>query len=714
MDCDQTREHLSAFLDGELPDEAGDGVRAHLAACPACRADLEELHATANLLGRLPLRPAPADLAESIERAIARRALRADSAAGAGRPSSDRLRHGSGPWSQVLALAASVLLAVGIGALIWLEGVEPRRPVALDAREQGRERAEPAAPRPAPPPPETVLAMKRAADAAEKAPAAPGATPAPAAGEVPPVALLKEGDDPLAYVANGTLDASGRTGESPKALAPTGSAKNGTDDDLFAGGGQALTPSAAFDLDDDRERVTPSAAGKSAAGTDLRIGGGSLRGELRLGVAAAEEEKQLEAGPAAPDEDRPAEEGENLFGTFTVLPAEEPALPAPNSTVAVLPDRAAEVQHQMDRVARGRTPLEALEHVAMGGNLARADRQLILRAPSHEAGRRRLLGLFEAAGWAPLARPGVEDERVASPSGRRGQMAQTPGATDERAPQEGREAAPAAGYYFRTEADAGETWLVLTDLEGLSAFGSQLARTADLAVAYSSSREFAPIRHLQDRLRTVTAEAGSGQAGPTVASTGQGAGRGGPVDTGAGGGGARPGQPAGRRLGERDAGRGSRPEPRAAAATSAAPVAEGHGERLAEQSPAAQRLAAAGEDHRGPETERMADAGKVGTRADRGDRKPDEAGKGAEPRKKAAPVADRAKEAVEESAAREGFFLWSDGALRHVAPPPEDQVLLVIRVRAETPSDVTGAETTGAAPRPTGPTETSAPAGAIP
>ncbi|MGB3086669.1 MAG: zf-HC2 domain-containing protein, partial [Phycisphaerae bacterium] len=54
MLCDQVREHLSAYLDRELTAELSAAVRAHLDACPDCRALLKDLRATVDLLGRIP------------------------------------------------------------------------------------------------------------------------------------------------------------------------------------------------------------------------------------------------------------------------------------------------------------------------------------------------------------------------------------------------------------------------------------------------------------------------------------------------------------------------------------------------------------------------------------------------------------------------------------------------------------------------------------
>jgi len=50
MPCDQSQ-LLSAYLDGELPAAEAARVQAHLAACPACSAEADELRALGRLMG---------------------------------------------------------------------------------------------------------------------------------------------------------------------------------------------------------------------------------------------------------------------------------------------------------------------------------------------------------------------------------------------------------------------------------------------------------------------------------------------------------------------------------------------------------------------------------------------------------------------------------------------------------------------------------------
>lgn len=58
-ECRPVAELLSAYLDGEVDAGERTRVEAHLEVCEACRAELESLRATAGMLHRLPLEPAP-------------------------------------------------------------------------------------------------------------------------------------------------------------------------------------------------------------------------------------------------------------------------------------------------------------------------------------------------------------------------------------------------------------------------------------------------------------------------------------------------------------------------------------------------------------------------------------------------------------------------------------------------------------------------------
>jgi hypothetical protein len=113
MTCDETLANLSAYLDGELAPGATTAVRAHLDDCPVCLAAERDLRALRGLLARLPRRPAPAGLAQEVEAELRRR-----SAAGGLWQTARRRRVRAG--FQVAALAAGVILAVGIGTVVYL------------------------------------------------------------------------------------------------------------------------------------------------------------------------------------------------------------------------------------------------------------------------------------------------------------------------------------------------------------------------------------------------------------------------------------------------------------------------------------------------------------------------------------------------------------------------------------------------------------------
>jgi anti-sigma factor RsiW len=124
MLCDQVREHLSAYLDKELTADLSAAVRAHLDSCAECRALAEELRATVNLLGRLPARPAPGHLADDVMRAIERRGILAIGAPVEPQPQERMLpMRRASAWPRALAVAATVVLAVGIGIFAYLSDI---------------------------------------------------------------------------------------------------------------------------------------------------------------------------------------------------------------------------------------------------------------------------------------------------------------------------------------------------------------------------------------------------------------------------------------------------------------------------------------------------------------------------------------------------------------------------------------------------------------
>jgi hypothetical protein len=130
MTCDDVRAKLPLYLTGDLPD--AEAVRAHLAGCPACRADESELRHVRDLLD-LPAPPAPPPDVAAIYRAALDRQAR----------SARRSR---------LAAAGGALAAAGL----LLAAVLPKLEIRLNANEfavrWGPLEQQPVVPAPAPQP----------------------------------------------------------------------------------------------------------------------------------------------------------------------------------------------------------------------------------------------------------------------------------------------------------------------------------------------------------------------------------------------------------------------------------------------------------------------------------------------------------------------------------------------------------------------------------
>lgn len=77
MNCKQVRRRLSPYLDGELPDEVGARVRAHVAACARCAEELARLHSAGAALDVLPGMTVPGGFAQSVRELASRQAARA-------------------------------------------------------------------------------------------------------------------------------------------------------------------------------------------------------------------------------------------------------------------------------------------------------------------------------------------------------------------------------------------------------------------------------------------------------------------------------------------------------------------------------------------------------------------------------------------------------------------------------------------------------------
>lgn len=112
---------LCAYVEGELDEQGQAEIEKHLEANPHHRRLLDELSAQRTLLRRLPRESAPSELAESFNGQLERAALLKGPEA-----DSPDVSAGGAPvlrisrWPQYLAVAAVVLLAAGLGVMIYL------------------------------------------------------------------------------------------------------------------------------------------------------------------------------------------------------------------------------------------------------------------------------------------------------------------------------------------------------------------------------------------------------------------------------------------------------------------------------------------------------------------------------------------------------------------------------------------------------------------
>lgn len=73
MNCKWVGKNLSEFLDGQIGPPRAERIEAHLAACPECRLQKEELQATLRLVSQVGRLSCPTDCREPVLRRIAAR-----------------------------------------------------------------------------------------------------------------------------------------------------------------------------------------------------------------------------------------------------------------------------------------------------------------------------------------------------------------------------------------------------------------------------------------------------------------------------------------------------------------------------------------------------------------------------------------------------------------------------------------------------------------
>lgn len=121
--CARNRNHLNAYLDGELPERSRCGLERHLAECPACRRELDALRGLAPFLANDEVPPAPAGMSARIMAEAALRRKRKASPIAAGPGWRDFL------FQPRLAGGATVAaLVVGLAVGAWMGWASRRNP----------------------------------------------------------------------------------------------------------------------------------------------------------------------------------------------------------------------------------------------------------------------------------------------------------------------------------------------------------------------------------------------------------------------------------------------------------------------------------------------------------------------------------------------------------------------------------------------------------
>ncbi len=104
---------LCAYIDGELDETARREIERHLQSNPQHRRLMEEMARARKLLQDLPRASAPLEIEEALHSHLERSVLLDDSPAGSAPLRISR-------WPQIIAAAAIILLAAGLGLIVWL------------------------------------------------------------------------------------------------------------------------------------------------------------------------------------------------------------------------------------------------------------------------------------------------------------------------------------------------------------------------------------------------------------------------------------------------------------------------------------------------------------------------------------------------------------------------------------------------------------------
>src|SRR3954454_22396026 len=114
QNSEQIEAKLCAYLEGELDESGRAEIEKHLQQNPAHRKLLAEVGQTRGLLRALPREPAPPDICEAFQGQLERSVLLSDLDDEAGASSMKINR-----WPQYLAVAAIVMLAAGLGLVVY-------------------------------------------------------------------------------------------------------------------------------------------------------------------------------------------------------------------------------------------------------------------------------------------------------------------------------------------------------------------------------------------------------------------------------------------------------------------------------------------------------------------------------------------------------------------------------------------------------------------
>jgi hypothetical protein len=347
MTCRDAREQLSALLDEALGAAERRALEAHLATCPECRRELEQLRATTTLLGRLPAVRAPAGFVDRVMTEAYR--------PGWPRRLLDALFV---PLRVKVPLEAAAVLLVGVSALY----VHQRTPEVQElARQEAREPS--SAPAAAPPAPasETVITTeppKPAAPAPSKA-RTRETEPAPSKESAAPEAKRKLAKD--AAPREEAQQTAPAVAERPPAVSQAPAAPAARPDDARS----AFTAKKEAQVESQQEAAAKAA---SPAGPE-RVAQPAAPSTARdTTVAGAREGPAAAAPPVA----TPAPEAQGRVGAAAPAPAIPPSLGASAEPPPAAKSRmAARLTRAVDASGRLTVPARAPAEQALDALLAR-------------------------------------------------------------------------------------------------------------------------------------------------------------------------------------------------------------------------------------------------------------------------------------------------------------------------------------------------------